>query len=399
MHPEAIGPALTRGRIVHLFLSNGVRESRFSKEAATALEEGLFDEVVFIGLHDEGLSVREETAPGVRMERIPLWSRKLRGGVGGHLCKYAEWFLRALERIFREKPRWIHCHSLPALPVGIAAKKLFGVKVLYDAHELETEMAAFSGWKRTWAQALERCLIARADAFFVVGEAIADWYARTYEIPRPSVVRNIPRRSPGVREETFDLRGRLALPSDSTVFLFLGGMGPHRGIEKILNSFEVVQGAQHAVFVGDGPLAEQVRNCAETCPRVHYLPSVRPDEVLSVARGADVGLCLFENNTLNNLYSLPNKIFEYLLARIPLLIADLPEQRRIVEEFSCGWIWNGDADELVEIINRVDKTGTEYAAKRAGAERAARELDWNREVRSMVAAYRRLNGGGVGETS
>ncbi|HQF90854.1 MAG TPA: glycosyltransferase family 4 protein [Synergistaceae bacterium] len=384
---------MTQGRVVHVFLSNGTRESRFAKEAAVVLEEGLFDEVVFVGLHDEGLPLGESFAPGVRVDRMRLWSRKLRWGVVGHLCKYVEWVVRALHAVRRNRPRVVHCHSLPALPVGVAAKMLWGVPVLYDAHELETEMAAFSGGKKAWAKRLERWLIGRVDAFFVVGDAIADWYVRAYGVSRPMVVRNIPRGVSLVRKEAWNLRQRLSLPPEATLFLFLGGMGPHRGVEEILKAFEGVRGGRHAVFVGDGPLKDVVCRRANEVSNVHYLPPVPPEEVLSVAQGADVGLCLFEKNTLNNLYSLPNKIFEYLFAPIPLIIADLPEQRRIVEAFSCGWIWNGNPEDLVHLVNQLDPAGNDYAEKRAGAERAARELDWDKEVRSMVEAYGRLGGG------
>jgi len=383
---------LTRGRVVHVFLSNGTQESRFAKEAAVVLEEGLFDEVVFVGLHDEGLPLRESFAPGVRVDRVPLWSRKLRWGVVGYLCKYIEWVLRALARVRRERPRVVHCHSLPALPVGVAAKALWGAPVLYDAHELETERAALSGGKKAWAKRLERWLIGRVDAFFVVGDAIADWYVRAYGVPRPMVVRNIPRRASLVRKEAWNLRQRLSLPPEATIFLFLGGLGPHRGIEEILRAFEDVREGRHAVFVGYGPLKDVICRRASEVSNVHYLPPVPPEEVLSVARGADVGLCLIEKISLSYTYSLPNKMFESLLAPIPVIITDLPEQRRIVETFSCGWIWDGNPEELVRLVDQLDPAGDDYAEKRAGAERAARELDWDKEVRCMVEAYGRLIG-------
>lgn len=93
------------------------------------------------------------------------------------------------------------------------------------------------------------------------------------------------------------------------------------------------------VFLGGGPLKDALIGEVGLLglrDRVHFLDPVPPDALLSYTASADVGVTLLEDTCLNHRYALPNKLFEYLMAGIPVLASDLPEIRDVVDAYGVG---------------------------------------------------------------
>lgn len=88
----------------------------------------------------------------------------------------------------------VHCHDLNTLPIGVAIKLFFNkkVKVVYDAHEYETETVYLKGVERILAKAFERISIRKVDAVITVSESIASAYRKLYNIKKPFLVKNYP---------------------------------------------------------------------------------------------------------------------------------------------------------------------------------------------------------------
>jgi glycosyltransferase involved in cell wall biosynthesis len=273
--------------------------------------------------------------------------------------------------------------------LGVRLKRHHGCKLIYDTHELETKVQATRGVRRIYSQRLERTLIHNCDAVVCVSDGIADWYAAQYGIPRPLVVRNVPDgRSQMVTEAAGDLRARCAVPPDALLFLYQGRIAEGRQVEEFLRVFANVPPDRHLVLMGHGELVEAVRRAAANRPNIHYHPAVPPNEVLAHVAQADVGLVGVENRCLSYYLSLPNKLFECLVATIPVIVPDLPEMQRVVDRYRCGWTWSGDTDQLVSLIRRL--SFQEVRAKQEGASVASRELSWEREEQGLLRLYQSL---------
>ena len=108
-------------------------------------------------------------------------------------------------------------------------------KLIYDAHELETETHSLKGIKKKLAKVVERIFIKKADHIFVVSENIADWYQESYAIERPTVVMNAPRLVKVKRNNYF--RQHFSLRSDQKIFLYQSALMSGRGIEDIVQLF------------------------------------------------------------------------------------------------------------------------------------------------------------------
>lgn len=213
-----------------------------------------------------------------------------------------------------------------------------GAKLVYDARECYPHVASTVG--RPWVSSVwtrvERRGLKHVDAAFTVSDSIADWMVDTYGIPRPQLLHNVPAYQ-AVRSTNY-LRECLGLSSETAVVLHQGQMRKHRGGGWLVAAMAHVPEA-HLVFLGRGAEQPALAARAEALAighRVHFVSPVAPDALLPVTASADIGVTLLEDVCLNHRYALPNKLFEYLMAGLPVIASDLPECRRVVTPAPVG---------------------------------------------------------------
>jgi len=188
---------------------------------------------------------------------------------------------------------------------------------------------------------LERELVDRANAIVTVNEALGDELAVRWRLrDQATVLRNCPPWAPPPANPR-RLRDAAGLPAGMRIVLFLGALGPDRGL---LEAGEAVLQVEDTAFValGFGPWYERLR-ARDADPRFvgrHVtLPAVHPDHVREFAAGADAVVIAVPGDSLNQRLSTPNKFWEGLTAGIPLVVGkDLAVMRRIVEENDLGTV-------------------------------------------------------------
>jgi glycosyltransferase involved in cell wall biosynthesis len=375
---------------LHIFLTPFQHESRVLKECRAASDLGWEKPFMVAALHEPGLDEEEELDNGILVWRVNLKTRGWPKNLVTQLLKYLELMARVVARMRREDLTVIHTHSVSALPVGVVLKWLTGAPVVYDAHELESETNGLSRFRSKLTRWAERMWIRGADRSITVCDSIADWYADAYSMPRPTVIRNVPLKTSATARPTTVLRDAHDVPHDAPLFLYQGSLAPGRGIEALLDIFTGFDSHKHLVLMGYGPLEEEIRDAQSSSPNIHFQPAVPPDQVLNYTASADAGLCLIENTCLSYYYSLPNKLFEYLLSGLPVLVNDMPEQRRIVERFQCGWVVPESLDEQKILFASIG--AEEIAARKEGAANAAESFDWEEEANHLRELYLAIAG-------
>lgn len=376
--------------MINLHIVRGVvrNDSRVLKEACTLRDSGMFDEVRIVGLNEPGMP-EHEVIQGLPVSRISLRSRSLSRGFASQAFKFLEWGERIVKAHASMPLGVIHCHDLDPLPIGVRLKAATGARLVYDAHELETEQGERSKLRIAAAKWAERRFIRRADAMITVSRSIADWYAATYPGVTPTVVRNVPERLQQAADPV-DLRSRFQVPQEAVLFLYLGALSHGRGIRQLLQAFTADGVPHHLVFMGSGQLVAEVTTAERADRRIHYLPPVPPEQVLRYAGGADVGVSMIEDTCLSNRYCLPNKLFESLAAGLAVLVSDLPEQRRVVDAYQAGWCVPPESEAIGALLRGLSRD--DCARLRAGVAQRTASLDWESEAGVLLHLYRRVTG-------
>jgi glycosyltransferase involved in cell wall biosynthesis len=310
---------------------------------------------------------------------------------------YARYVRSALRQLRPGGPAVFVAHDLITLPVGWLAKRRHGGRLVYDSHELYTEhdAGALGGRlaRRRW-RALESRLIRDADHVITVCDSIADELARRYGVPRPTVIRNVPRR-PGEFVPGLDLRERLGIPPELALVLYLGGLTRNRGLEQLIEAAELLP---ECAVVMLGPSAPDYSGRLEGLVarhglghRVHVLGPVEPDRVIGTAGSADVGVTFIQNVGLNNYFSLPNKLFEYVHAGLPVVTSAFPELERVVLGCDIGVTCDpADPATIARAIGELLHDGERRARMSANARAAATDLSWEAEGRRYVGLFDEL---------
>lgn len=388
-----------RPRIVMIVLNTFTHDSRVTKEA-TSLDRAGFDVGVF-ALHANGLALYECLAH-CRVRRFRLLSKTWPRRLLVQLLKYAECFTRMVLAGYRLRPVAVHANDLNALPIGWVMAVISGAKLLYDSHELWAEgraIATLPHWLRSWVVAAERLLAARADVVVTTTGCYAQHMSKQLEIPEPIVIRNLPPRfspAPIGPPGPASLRKNLGIPADAPVLLYIGGVAAMRGLETMMDALCHLPAPVCAVALGPGTkeyvdsLAARARSRGVS-DRFHVHPALPFPLFLECASEATLGISAIEDCCLSYRYTLPNKIFEYLQAGLPIIASDLPEMRAIVEQYGVGEVVTpGDPTALASSVRRLLAEPRLLDDYRRQARVAAEVLHWENEETRLVRAYRTM---------
>ena len=381
-------------RIANVVLNDFTRDNRVLKVSQSLAGDG--HDVTVVALHKDGLPMSEQRT-GWRVVRTRVRTAALPRGTVYGVVKMAELALRVVWK-WRKVEAW-HCNDIEAFVLGWCAQRLNPrLKLIYDCHEFEAERNAKPAIERKLVGWLERRMIRKAAAVITVSPSIAEAYRERYAsfgLPEVHLVRNIPSPRPsnatqeGMPPDHF--RARFGIPQEAFIALYQGAFTYNRGLEMALAAMEGISDSGiHLVLMGYGPLQALVDETAARLPHVHVHPAVPYEEVLEHTRSADVGLVSVKPTCLSYRYCLPNKLFEYILAGVPVLSNDLPDCRALIETFGVGSIVaQDDAAGWQQALQDLHQGGTTAFAP--GLERAAASLSWGGEAERLCAVYREVS--------
>lgn len=376
-----------KGLNVHVYPSPFEYESRILKVTNTLVARAIIERVLVIATAKEGLPEREiidcrrqVLRVETRLKGERFWSKVLR---------FVEWSTRVFFALRDETVGMVNCHSLSVLPLCVVLSWWHKSLLIYEPHELETETATSQGIRKHIAKWVERSLIGQADRVIVVSDSIAGHYRRDYRLSQVPVILNVPEAVAGdAAAPNGLLRGRFDIPDNHLVFMYQGVFDEARGVLWLLDAFRQVPPDRHLVYMGFGPLEEKIRSAALVTPNIHLHPAVPPREVMRYTQGADIGFALLSDDCLNHRCALPNKLFHYLHAGLPVIVSDLDEMGALVDHYGCGWRANNDAAALAICVSAVDPVALE--SRRAGALRAKDDLHWGHEQDKLESIYSNL---------
>ncbi len=374
---------------LHISLTNVKNESRLLKETKTLIEYRIVDKVFIVGLWEEGLRLEQTLDEERVIRRIDLKSRSLPKNLFFQLLKYFEFMFTVLLIYKKYNIKIVTIHSLGLLPMGVLYKLSYRAKLIYDAHEYETETQNLEGVRKKLSKILEKLLIRYCDKVIVVSQSIADEYKKLYpNLERPFVVLNTPPYKKIEKKDIF--RKELNISKDKTIFLYQGGLSLGRGIEILLDTFKQINdGKSIIIFMGYGPLEELVQTASREYKNIYFHKAVAPDVLLDYTSSADFGISTIEDSCLSYRYCLPNKMFEYLMAGLPVIVSNLHEMKKIVEEYKIGIVAKENSSNGLK--EAILKAGVLDAAMLSKNIKQANEVyNWEEQEKILLEIYNEL---------
>jgi glycosyltransferase involved in cell wall biosynthesis len=306
-----------------------------------------------------------------------------------HILNFIELTFRLLIFGIRIRPSIVHCHDTPVLMAGWLLKLLTGCKLIYDAHELESNR---NGQGRFFSKAtliIEALCWKKIDLLISVSNSIIDWYKRNLGPKASVLVLNSPIYDESKisriasRESNYFVQ-RFRIPPTSKIFIYLGILGPGRGIEACIRAFSQIGNRAHLIFIGFGVLEDYIRESSGIHENIHIHPPVKHDEVVPLASSADYGICLIESVSLSDYLCLPNKLFEYSFAGLKVLASNFPEIEKTVADFKLGICCQPNSDAiLIAVSSILDSTFQ-------SGDSDISELSWSKQAERLREAYKNL---------
>ncbi len=366
-------------RVIISVVSDLVTDQRVHRVSSTLQRNGL--DVTLVGRQLKKslpLAARE-----YKTVRFQLWWEK-------GMMFYASYNLRLFFYLLFHKADVLVANDLDTLLPNFIISKLKGAELYYDSHEYFTEVPELvnrKGVQRVWKM-IERFIFPKLKHVYTVNKSIADLYEEKYK-RKVDVVRNVPVTS--VQPILSKTRKDLKLPEDKKIILYQGaGINIHRGAEEALEAMLYVENAI-LLFIGSGDVIEQLKSTRDVLnlqDKVFFLPKLPMEELKQYTQIADIGLTIDKDTNINYKYSLPNKLFDYIHAGLPILASPLVEIKKIVDQYQIGTtIESHDPKHIGEKINEMFADEKRFAKWKENLKLAAPELCWEKEEKQLLKIF------------
>ena len=364
-------------------------DARVWKETRSLAAAGY--RVKLIGCRYELRRTERRRHEGIDVVEVPLGSRA--GRVS--LARRGLTLLRLWIEILSTNASAYHAHNVHVAPAAWVASRLRRAKLVYDAHELYGESPSRSALARVsdgLARRVERFIVMRSDIVITTNPSRAAHLRSRHGREHISVLGNVPRRV----DEVVPLDP--GYPEGAPIVLYQGGIYARwRAFRETIAA--VAELDVHFVIIGfgrDDDLA-LIRRWAEessAAGKVHLLPPRPFDELVRTAAAASVGLVPVRASDHGSFLGDTNKLFEYLMAGLPVAASDVPVIRSVVTEGDppVGELFDPESPaSIADAIRRVLSDPVTYAQRRKEARRLALErYNWDLEEQRLLGLYASL---------
>ncbi|MFC2127234.1 glycosyltransferase [Bacteroidota bacterium] len=305
---------------------------------------------------------------------------------------YAEYNLRLFIKLLFLKKNILIANDLDTLLPNYLISKIFNLKLVYDSHELFTEVPELIHRPRiqkVWC-AIENFIFPKLKNVYTVNNIIADIYSDKYKVP-VKIIRNI---APKLKNKVPNKQLSSKIKGNKKMLILQGaGINVDRGAEEAV---EMMQYLENTILyiIGSGdvfPLLNKKVKTLKLEQKVFLLGRKPYAELMEYTKIADLGLSLDKNTNLNYEYSLPNKIFDYIQAEIPLLVSDRRIIANIVEKNNIGVVTKThNPKELATIISEILSSTEKMKTWKNNVKLAAEKYNWETESKKLIDIYKNI---------
>lgn len=297
---------------------------------------------------------------------------------------YAELNFRLFLKLLFQKSTLLWANDLDTLGANYMVSLLKRIPLIYDSHEHFTETPELNGRpfkKKIW-KLLERSLVPRLQYVFTVCHPIADYFHTQYSI-EARIVRNIPpHASPSKHPTALPDTQR---PHENLLLWQGGGCNIDRGLEELIAAMPLINA--HLYIIGGGDIFAALQQTVKELnleTKVTLLSRMPFEEMMQYTRHATLGLCIDKPTNKNYLISLPNKLFDYIRAELPMVVSPLPEIKKIVDKYKIGtYLVSYDPRQMAKQINDLLADKETLNTYKQNLKTASAELSWENEEKEI----------------
>ena len=294
---------------------------------------------------------------------------------------YAEYNIRLFFYLIFRKNDYILSNDLDTLPACFFASKLKNTDLVYDSHELFSEGPELQGrlfvqnfWRR-----LEDYFLPKIKKSYTVSQSICDFYDKKYQ-NKMGLIRNIPFKN------DFQVIEEVSFPTTNKTILYQGVLNPGRGIKPMIKALHFIDGLD-LIIIGYGKVEEDLKNFVfkeKMEKRVHFLGRISREKLSNYTKIATLGMVLEEPLGLSFQFSLPNKLFDYIHAGLPIIAGNLPEISRIINNYNVGVIVEDYSPEnIAKKMKEVLQNESLISEIKKNQKKAKDELCWEEESKKL----------------
>lgn len=344
-------------------------DQRVEKVCNTLLNAGY--EILLIGKQNENSKPLERN---YSTKRISVFFKK-------GILFYAEFNLKLFFILLFTKKNMLLANDLDTLLPNYLVSLLQRKKIVYDSHELFPEIPELVNRpfaKKIWT-VLEKTILPKLKNTYTVCNSIAAFYNDKYATDFKTII-NLPTKKEIVKT-TFPFNY-----TDEKIILYQGAINVGRGLELMIETMSFLENCIF-VIIGDGDIFESLKEKVITknlTHKVHFLGRKNPKELHKITPLANLGISIEEDLGLNYRFALPNKIFDYIQANVPILVSDLPEMKSVVLNYKVGEIvTNRDPKKLAHQIENLLKKDFTITL-----EKAKKSLIWEHQEELLLSIFK-----------
>lgn len=344
-------------------------DQRVEKVCNTLLNAGY--EILLIGKKNENSKPLERN---YSTKRISVFFKK-------GILFYAEFNLKLFFILLFTKKNMLLANDLDTLLPNYLVSLLQRKKIVYDSHELFPEIPELVNRpfaKKFWT-VLEKTILPKLKNTYTVCNSIATFYNDKYATDFKTII-NLPTKK-GIVKTTFPFNY-----TDEKIILYQGAINVGRGLELMIETMSFLENCIF-VIIGDGDIFESLKEKAITknlTHKVYFLGRKNPKELHKITPLANLGISIEEDLGLNYRFALPNKIFDYIQANVPILVSDLPEMKSVVLNYKVGEIvTNRDPKKLAHQIENLLKKDFTITL-----EKAKKSLIWEHQEELLLSIFK-----------
>ncbi|WP_442265680.1 glycosyltransferase [Tenacibaculum sp. ZS6-P6] len=291
---------------------------------------------------------------------------------------YAEYNVRLFFYLLFHRYTYILSNDLDTLPACFFASSLKrNTQLVYDSHELFSEGPELQGRKfvQGFWRKLEYFFLPRIRKSYTVSQSIVKFYNDRHN-NHMGLIRNLPQLHREIIEE------KVSFPTKNKVILYQGVLNPGRGIKPMIKALHLLSGID-LVIIGYGKVEQELKDFVQLEnleSRVHFLGRVAHEKLPNYTKLADLGMVLEEPLGKSFEFSLPNKLFDYIHAELPLISGNLPEIINIVNTYNVGIAVDSYQPEAIaKAVSSILNNETLINEIKQNQKIAKEELCWEKE--------------------